>query len=219
MPTATKGRRLTEVQRAMAAEYAARYPDPLAVLLKRRPRQVRVARAWGLDDDEIRSLCWAAICGAATYWRADGGASFGTVAVFMMRSAVYHAVAARGRASRAGERSAVRGDAKLAGGRGRVWDAIPDPATVGRGRPTDPGGHLAAAVRTLDGQGRAVIERRFGLGGGEPQTQQEVAAALGVTRGRISQIEKRAVGRLRDRLRELCGDLYGHLPGGPGDEG
>jgi len=44
-----------------------------------------------------------------------------------------------------------------------------------------------------------VIRRRFGLGGPE-QTLQQVAAAMGVTRERVRQIEAKAMSRLRSGM-------------------
>lgn len=50
----------------------------------------------------------------------------------------------------------------------------------------------------LDERERAVIELRFGLGGGEPMTLREVGEQLGISREWVSRIEERAVAKLRD---------------------
>jgi RNA polymerase primary sigma factor len=49
------------------------------------------------------------------------------------------------------------------------------------------------ALSALPQRGRRVIELRFGLDGGQPQTLEEVGRAFGVTRERIRQIETTAL--------------------------
>ena len=50
----------------------------------------------------------------------------------------------------------------------------------------------------LDERERQIITLRYGLGGGEPMTQKEVAASLGISRSYVSRIEKTALERLLD---------------------
>lgn len=47
-----------------------------------------------------------------------------------------------------------------------------------------------------------VIRRRYGLEGRVPQTQRQVAAAYGISRSYVSRIEKKALGKLEEALRE-----------------
>ncbi len=54
-----------------------------------------------------------------------------------------------------------------------------------------------------------VMKKYFGLDGGDPQTLEQVGQSLGVSRGRVQQIEARALKRLRHpsrsrRLRVFC---------------
>ena len=69
--------------------------------------------------------------------------------------------------------------------------------------------NLRLALGTLDGRERQVIERRFGLADGAPQTLEEIGRDLRVTRERIRQIEAKALRKLRhpSRLRHLAGAL------------
>ena len=54
----------------------------------------------------------------------------------------------------------------------------------------------------LTDQERQVITLRYGIGGGAPLRQREVAAVTGISRSYVSRIEKRALGKLRKALEE-----------------
>ena len=47
-----------------------------------------------------------------------------------------------------------------------------------------------------------IIRRRYGLEGHLPQTQRQVAAAYNISRSYVSRIEKKALGKLEQALRE-----------------
>ena len=57
-----------------------------------------------------------------------------------------------------------------------------------------------AVERCLSEQERQVVVLRYGLGGGTPLRQRQVAERLGLSRSYISRIEKRALGKLRAEL-------------------
>ena len=57
-----------------------------------------------------------------------------------------------------------------------------------------------AVDRVLTEQERQVIVLRYGLGGGQPRRQREVAAVTGISRSYVSRIEKRALEKLRAAL-------------------
>ena len=57
-----------------------------------------------------------------------------------------------------------------------------------------------AVEQCLTKQERAVIVRRYGLDGGPPQRQRQVAEACGISRSYVSRIEKRALEKLRKAL-------------------
>ena len=52
----------------------------------------------------------------------------------------------------------------------------------------------------LTEQERLVIRLRYGLDGGAPKRQREVAAVTGISRSYVSRIEKKALGKLRQTL-------------------
>lgn len=56
--------------------------------------------------------------------------------------------------------------------------------------------------RCLPERERMIIVRRYGLNGGKPQTQREVAAACGISRSYISRLEKRALQRLKTEMKD-----------------
>ena len=68
---------------------------------------------------------------------------------------------------------------------------------------------LRAALGELDPKEREVVALRFGLGGGEPLTLQQIGDRLGLSRERVRQIEARAKEKLR-RSRKV-GELRSYL--------
>ena len=54
----------------------------------------------------------------------------------------------------------------------------------------------------LDHRERAILSLRYGLSGGEPMTQREIAAAQGISRSYVSRIEKKALAKLAAAMGE-----------------
>ena len=54
----------------------------------------------------------------------------------------------------------------------------------------------------LKGQEKEVIGMRYGLFGREPRTQREIASVLGILRSYVSRIEKKALGKLREKFEQ-----------------
>lgn len=61
--------------------------------------------------------------------------------------------------------------------------------------------HRALAV-SLSPREREIIRLRYGLGMPAPLPQREIAKRFGISRSYVSRIEKRALEKLRDALRE-----------------
>jgi RNA polymerase primary sigma factor len=59
---------------------------------------------------------------------------------------------------------------------------------------------LSELLEVLDDRERKIIFKRFGLGGGKPQTLEEVGKKFGVTRERIRQLQNIALAKLRRAL-------------------
>lgn len=51
-------------------------------------------------------------------------------------------------------------------------------------------------VEVLKGREKKIIELRFGLDGGKPKTQNEIAKMMGISRSYVSRIETKAIGKL-----------------------
>ncbi len=64
-------------------------------------------------------------------------------------------------------------------------------------------GKLHGALKqALTEREQVVIISRYGLDGGEPKPQREIAKALGISRSYVSRIEKKALEKLRDYLKD-----------------
>lgn len=68
---------------------------------------------------------------------------------------------------------------------------------------------IERALRALDERERIILSLRFGLGGQEPETLEEIGAHFGLTRERIRQMQNRALAKLRhpSRSHSLAGLL------------
>jgi RNA polymerase primary sigma factor len=77
-------------------------------------------------------------------------------------------------------------------------DAVPLPDAASRTLFQE---QLETVLHTLDDRERGIIQRRFGLLGGEPGTLEEVGRVFGVTRERIRQIESKTLCKLRHPTR------------------
>lgn len=56
--------------------------------------------------------------------------------------------------------------------------------------------------KVLDDREKDIINMRYGLTGDKPQTQREVAASYGISRSYVSRIEKKALEKLHNALKE-----------------
>lgn len=106
-------------------------------------------------------------------------------------------------------RYAVSIDAEIGGQEGtslahtlRDESQLPVPESIPAG---DLRQALADAMADLPVREQRILQRRFGLGGQEPQTLGEIGADLGITAERVRQLQNAALGRMKrpNKLRDL----------------
>lgn len=73
-------------------------------------------------------------------------------------------------------------------------EQAPIPETITEG---DLGESLDRAMADLPDRERMILRRRFGIGGGEPETLGEIAVDLGITAERVRQLQNAALARLK----------------------
>ena len=79
-------------------------------------------------------------------------------------------------------------------------DTLPDEAVMEEDcERRDAAARLRTRVEQLPERDRQLLTLRYGLGGGAPLTQQEVAARFGISRSYVSRLEKRALSELARR--------------------
>ena len=79
-------------------------------------------------------------------------------------------------------------------------DTLPDEAVMEEDcERRDAAARLRTLVEQLPERERRLLTLRYGLGGGAPLTQQEVAAQFGISRSYVSRLEKRALTELARR--------------------
>ena len=57
---------------------------------------------------------------------------------------------------------------------------------------------LSKAIQKLDDRSRKILIQRYGLNGSQPQTQQQIADNMKISRSYVSRIEKQALEKLRE---------------------
>ena len=63
---------------------------------------------------------------------------------------------------------------------------------------------LLSAIEELSSREKTVIERRYGLKGKKEETQRQVAKSMGISRSYVSRIEKRALEKLHNKMKNTC---------------
>jgi RNA polymerase primary sigma factor len=104
----------------------------------------------------------------------------------------------------ASRRPALSLDMPVAGGEARLEEFLADDtvinpfeAAIGAERTAS----IAQYLQTLSPREAFIVRARFGLGGGEVQTLEEIGQVLQISRERVRQIEAGALEKLRHLLR------------------
>jgi RNA polymerase primary sigma factor len=86
---------------------------------------------------------------------------------------------------------------------GQIEELIPDPnsnAGTQQFEQTDETKPIKSYLKTLDPCSQIIIDRRFGLTSGTPETLAAIAKDYGITRERVRQLEDKAIRRIRRKL-------------------
>jgi len=101
-------------------------------------------------------------------------------------------------------------DTPMPSGSSTVADMLPDSSTpspwevAARNELT---GRLQETLKVLSSKEEIVVRQRFGIDDGKDRTLEDIGKRLGISRERVRQIEKRALGKLKNELgglKELC---------------
>lgn len=175
------------------------YPRGFSCVIGRRfPGTMRLAKAAGMDDDEVESECLLAIATARRKFDRRRSERFSTYAVYWMRSKVSAEAKTRLRQCRTtvDGRRAISGDQDIGGG-----DTLFDLVAIEKQSRGEHDADLIDIIRTqllaLPSPLREIVELRNGLKSRTPMTLEEVAILRGVTKERIRQIENAAYERIR----------------------
>ena len=101
-------------------------------------------------------------------------------------------------------------DTPMPSGSSKVVDILPDrhtPSPWEVAARKELTGRLQETLKVLSSKEEIVVRQRFGIDDGRDRTLEEIGKKLGISRERVRQIEKRALGKLKDQLgglRELC---------------
>lgn len=66
---------------------------------------------------------------------------------------------------------------------------------------------IAGVLTSLDTRERVIVQRHFGLTSGKTQTLDEIGRQLGISKERVRQIERRALGKMRSAMGERGAEL------------
>lgn len=159
--------------------------------------------AVGMTAEDLERCCEDATVETATRFDPAKG-KFVTLLAWVIRSAVQNGIDERlgwwdGSKHKPARMSSL--DQDVTGDGGTLYHALPATGTDGGGERIAADELRAALRRAMPkARDREILELRYGLTGGPPLTMLEVGRRYGISRGRVEQIEKRALARLRDHL-------------------
>ena len=176
--------------------------------------------SWHPDEAELLSTAMRGLHRAAQTWNPAKGIPFGTYASmrikwYLMR--LIHPPASQRRGVGATFYSL---DCEALDG--RQWHELLEDEGAVREPVSDAVEQAVASLGRLDSRDQRLLRLRFGLEDGEPRTLEQIAAAIGVTRERVRQLEAKALAHLTcivrgipfrwDYKRHRCPTLNGQAP-------
>jgi RNA polymerase primary sigma factor len=109
-------------------------------------------------------------------------------------------------------REAISLESSVAGTEKRLEDFVADPTSAAPDNGLD-GERMRSGVGFLIGaltsREQLILRLRYGLGGEEEHTLEQIGQSLGLSRERVRQLEARLTGRLREHLKKTLGDAVG----------
>jgi len=177
--------RLTLKEQRFLTEWLVQYPKPFMLFKKAHPKLYREAK-WAIGYEEVNSLCLSAIVRAIKTYRAL--CKFATYALYAMRSDVSRVVIKT-------KRHRMTDD----------FGGLQATDTIQIAIDNEYNQHVNRNILTLLASSGlneryiAVLIQRFGLDGIPPRTAREVAKDIGFTIARTTQIEWRALQKLRSK--------------------
>lgn len=155
------------------------------------------------DYEDMRSLALVAWVKAVAMYEPDRGANFITYACNVVHGAVSRFWSGFNAKKRIGTVVSGHGSI-LSDSDGELFDTLADSKATdpSAGSPPALSEPLSVALAKLRPRLREFLERRYGIGGGEPQTLRQMGAFLGVSKARAQQIDKKA----HEALYRVVGD-------------
>lgn len=206
----TKMQPLTSDEQELVDDYLAR-GDAYAIVRSQWPAMFRACRAAGLDEDDIRQAGMMGVIRAAQRFDPARAVQFSTYANWFVRSYVGRAAAKFGdrRLGRIRSGDAQHGRSR----RSSLWEQLADRVRAEEGAEASERrrvlrDRVRGVLKMLTPRERQVVEMFYGLADPLlPNAIQDIAAALGVSKQRASQLKCRAMARISIPLQLACFDL------------
>lgn len=203
---------LTPAQRKLFDDYLAEWGSPLRILRHTRGKMLRLALSLGMEMEDLEQEALMVLAESARYFDPDNaaGATFETYANSRMVSAIsrpiYHATRPKRNPANGG---IISGSREVFNKHGRGRQLFEFIGKLDREPDFDLREIINDALRFLSARERQVANLRFGLDGTRPKTMVATGSLMGISRGRVEQIERRVTEKLWLRLRQF--DLTGAI--------
>lgn len=186
---------MTVEQQKLVADYLAIFKSPMVILLKFHGARVRAGLANGLAYEDITQMGMLGLVKAARNYDPSRGVTFASFASFYISQPLRTYLQSLSYQ----KRKVPDGVLIFSIGLG---DGFTNEPTANHERPIDYSEPIRKSLKVLDKRYRKLIVLRYGLADGIKRNLYEVGTILGVTRQRVSQMEKAAFKKLAKVLRD-----------------